>query len=532
MPQMHDLNRILTSRDLTGQVTALTEEPDIVGFYNEIYMGVWQTNGQIAIRVPRALSRSDDFRDRFEREASLWGPFDHPNLLPLWGIIDFQSRLCAVSPWMANGTAIEFVNRHSNVDFFQMLSEITEDLRKEQEFREVIITASIDFNTPKGFFKMLRECFEEAEEDRRRNPENMAATQINVFEVMSYWITHAQLPVNSDLLWEMQEFCEAVTERTSAPTMLKRAEELACLIRIRQGAAPRMTSVPRGAQTSMTSQDVTPQGLALALTLLEGDKFRLISPSDYLAHLCGRSERTNVDAAMSVNGKIKLWVQQNIVHFDALDPRVSVMTFYINTAKFWLGQELRNLRNYQSLMAIAQALDSPPIRRLALTRRSLKKDAPTHLEELMKLCDVSDQTFYRKVLSEVPDSPYRNYCIPCVAMHLEELRAVLHANERTIERDGQTLINVQRYTRFMHQVQQLFHLPPPDLERFRHQGELAYLESKLADVQIGDVADDEVLAKAISLEGIENSLDSKRAPQFRDLGFSVGKQTREDLTGH
>ena len=86
----------------------------------------------------------------------------------------------------------------------------------------------------------------------------------------------------------------------------------------------------------MTSQDVTPQGLALALTLLEGDKFRLISPSDYLAHLCGRSERTNVDAAMSVNGKIKLWVQQNIVHFDALDPRVSVMTFYINTAKVWL----------------------------------------------------------------------------------------------------------------------------------------------------------------------------------------------------
>ena len=154
-------------------------------------------------------------------------------------------------------------------------------------------------------------------------------------------------------------------------------------------------------------------------------------------------------------------------------------------------------------MAIAQALDSPPIRRLALTRRSLKKDAPTHLEELMKLCDVSDQTFYRKVLSEVPDSPYRHYCIPCVgkslssssrsllvteldfnlAVHLEELRAILHANERTIERDGRTLINVQRYTRFINRVQQLFHLPPPDLERFRHQGELAYLESDLTTAE-------------------------------------------------
>jgi hypothetical protein len=72
---------------------------------------------------------------RFQREASRWGIFDHPNLLPLWGIIDFQSRLCAVSPWMANGTAIDFVNKHSNVDFLKMLSEITEGAWSSHPFR-------------------------------------------------------------------------------------------------------------------------------------------------------------------------------------------------------------------------------------------------------------------------------------------------------------------------------------------------------------------------------------------------------------
>jgi hypothetical protein len=93
-----------------------------------------------------------------------------------------------------------------------------------------------------------------------------------------------------------------------------------------------------------------------------------------------------------------------------------------------------------------------------------------------------------------------------LAVHIEELHSVLNAYERTIERGGQTLINVQRYTEFMHRVQELFRLPPPDLERFRHQGELAYLESQLADVRIGSAANDEVLAKAISLQTIEDGL--------------------------
>lgn len=93
--------------------------------------------------------------------------------------------------------------------------------------------------------------------------------------------------------------------------------------------------MPSGIQVLLTSEQVSAQGLALALTLLEGDKYRQISPSDYLAHLCGRPEYTNVDAATSVNRMIMLWVKQSLVHFEEIAPRVSVMTFFINTAKVW-----------------------------------------------------------------------------------------------------------------------------------------------------------------------------------------------------
>lgn len=63
---------------------------------------------------------------RFRREVSLWATFDHPNLLALCGVADIQGHLCAVSPWMANDTAIEFVKMNSEVDVVKILSEVAE----------------------------------------------------------------------------------------------------------------------------------------------------------------------------------------------------------------------------------------------------------------------------------------------------------------------------------------------------------------------------------------------------------------------
>ena len=83
----------------------------------------------------------------------------------------------------------------------------------------------------------------------------------------------------------------------------------------------------------LTPKEMTPQGLALALTLLEGDKFKQITPTDCLAHLCDRREYTNVEAADAVNKKIVIWVQQSLVHYETLNRRVSVMKFFIQTAE-------------------------------------------------------------------------------------------------------------------------------------------------------------------------------------------------------
>lgn len=82
----------------------------------------------------------------------------------------------------------------------------------------------------------------------------------------------------------------------------------------------------------LTANEITPQGLAIALTLLEGDRYRQIMPCDYLANQCGRPGYNNVDAACSVNNKIILWIKQSLLHYDALQSRAAVLKFFINTA--------------------------------------------------------------------------------------------------------------------------------------------------------------------------------------------------------
>lgn len=83
----------------------------------------------------------------------------------------------------------------------------------------------------------------------------------------------------------------------------------------------------------LDAKNITPHGLALAMTLLEGDKFKQITPCDYLAYLCERPEYTSVEAADTVNRKIITWVKKCLLNNEALNPRVTLMKFFIDTAE-------------------------------------------------------------------------------------------------------------------------------------------------------------------------------------------------------
>ena len=71
---------------------------------------------------------------------------------------------------------------------------------------------------------------------------------------------------------------------------------------------------------------------AIALTLMEGDKYRAFLPADYILHL-RRETGNRVEAAKKVNKEIQLWVQHSIIRTPRLDERTRTLVFFVNTGQ-------------------------------------------------------------------------------------------------------------------------------------------------------------------------------------------------------
>lgn len=83
----------------------------------------------------------------------------------------------------------------------------------------------------------------------------------------------------------------------------------------------------------MQANEITPRGLAIALTLLEGDKYEAILPCDYLSNQCGRLGVDKVNDAAMTNNKVIQWTKQTLLHYDGFQQRAAVLKFYIHTAQ-------------------------------------------------------------------------------------------------------------------------------------------------------------------------------------------------------
>lgn len=89
-----------------------------------------------------------------------------------------------------------------------------------------------------------------------------------------------------------------------------------------------------------------------------------------------------------------------------------------------------------------------------------------------------------------------------------------------VEIDGRSLINFERYTKFMGKVREARLHKPPDLERFRSLGQLAYLEHQLRTVNLdNNHSDDALMTRSLELEAVETRIHNSRARELERLGF-------------
>ncbi|QRV89038.1 actin-like ATPase domain protein [Ceratobasidium sp. AG-Ba] len=101
------------------------------GGFGDIFRGALGTGKKVAIKCPRLYLLQDDDESRktlkrAARELYTWSRLKHPNILELVGLAQFQHYVAMISPWMGNGTLLEYIKRNPTVDRRQIALGISE----------------------------------------------------------------------------------------------------------------------------------------------------------------------------------------------------------------------------------------------------------------------------------------------------------------------------------------------------------------------------------------------------------------------
>ncbi|KAH7888949.1 kinase-like domain-containing protein [Phlebopus sp. FC_14] len=108
-----------STRNLTAQIQKRDRDPAAHGSFSEIWSCMWDNeirSVKVAVKAIRSHVMNevgfDTQKEMVEQELRIWAKLDHPNILPLYGIVDGYGPLPAmVSPWAENGTMTDYIEK-------------------------------------------------------------------------------------------------------------------------------------------------------------------------------------------------------------------------------------------------------------------------------------------------------------------------------------------------------------------------------------------------------------------------------------
>ncbi|KAG9092270.1 hypothetical protein FS749_015865 [Ceratobasidium sp. UAMH 11750] len=134
---LHEIIEHLTSsgcRDLTDQIDplSLSDYPVSWGGFGDVYCGALHDQRKVAIKALRVSLGSEDelgkIPKRAARELYTWSKCNHPNVLPLLGLVEFQGQIRMISLWLKNGSLPAYLDKHPSVDRCSMSAQVCKGL--------------------------------------------------------------------------------------------------------------------------------------------------------------------------------------------------------------------------------------------------------------------------------------------------------------------------------------------------------------------------------------------------------------------
>ncbi|TDL18692.1 kinase-like protein [Rickenella mellea] len=123
----HVFPRILTLDDITDR----SEHPLYAGGFGDVWRASWRGRS-VALKSPRltlVVNDAERAHRNLCREVLLWRQLNHPHLLEFLGVCKYSSPYTSiVSPWMENGTVLNFVQTRPKVGRIRLLKQVASAL--------------------------------------------------------------------------------------------------------------------------------------------------------------------------------------------------------------------------------------------------------------------------------------------------------------------------------------------------------------------------------------------------------------------
>ena len=164
---------------------------------------------------------------------------------------------------------------------------------------------------------------------------------------MKYWVTTPYLEIDTNVLTRMKELAASI----QTPGVIKKlAQELHsatagrvwlhyfchCLILSHHWLLYVQIISPSRPHTKTSQKPTVPtkaRDLAIALLILEEDKYSRILQADYIPYFQQKPGENHVRDVFETNHTITYWVQQAVLNCDELGARSGLLKFFISTAE-------------------------------------------------------------------------------------------------------------------------------------------------------------------------------------------------------
>ncbi|KAF2074781.1 hypothetical protein CYY_003927 [Polysphondylium violaceum] len=305
----------------------------------------------------------------------------------------------------------------------KLVEHLTHDSKVDLQFLKTFLMTYQSFCTPEILMSKLIQRYNVPSSVSESSTRTI---QIRVINVLKKWVDEYSSDFNEKLSLQLRGFIDQLSTKYPGPasgilkSLNKIFEESNSINENKQIFNERTPepNVPKNIFSNrLEIYDIDEEEIARQLTLIEFNLYKKIKPPELLNQSWNKAKlkyrAQNVLKIIDRFNSVSMWVATLIIQTPKVKARARMMSRFMRIA-----EHLKNLNNYNSLMAIIAGLNFSSVYRLKYTREEVSAQTLRSYQELEKIMN-SEGSFkiYRQRLQQGGGGP----CLPYLGVHLTDL---------------------------------------------------------------------------------------------------------------